>query len=104
MCELDLVDKTLKVVEAMFEDVPTIISKGMKHSHSNIVTVLRDGKDEYSPSEHRRDCFDMMLHFDLYVKKTEDGMYMAGKHGSDFQVTATRPTVALVLAAFNEVS
>jgi len=33
--------------------------------------------------------------------QTEDGMFVAGQHGSDKQFTATRPTVALVLAAYS---
>jgi len=99
---IDILEKTFEVVKEMYKDTRTNITMGMKHPHSNILTVLRDGRDEFNPSEHRRDSFDMMLHFNLYVFfESKTGMYVAGKHNSKNQFISSRPTVALTLAAHN---
>ena len=100
----ELIDKTYKVVQDMFKGTNTVISRGTKHPLSSVLTILRDGRDEYNPAEHRRDCFDMMLHYNLYIIKDSDGMYIAGEHNSPIKQKATRPTVALLLAAYDVIS
>jgi len=91
--------KTLKVVETMFPD--NVVAIGTKHRYTKELTVLLDGRIEMNPVHHRRDAFDTMMHFDLYVKRLDDGFYECGKHGdSTTSIKRESPTLAITMMAY----
>jgi len=79
MCDLD---KMLKVAENYFSKDSTIVSIGLKRPGSppSETTVLLGGRVEFNSYIHRRDAFDIMLKYNLYVKKNPSGLYEAGSH------------------------
>jgi len=92
--------KTLTVVEAMFPD--NVVAVATKHRYTRELTVLLDGRIEMNPVHHRRDAFDTMMFFNLYVKKLNDGFYECGKHESSFQsVKNASPTSAIMNMAYS---
>jgi len=97
MCKIN---RILSVVEYMFPD--TAVSIGTKHKHSSIITVLLNGRSEFNPAIHRRDMVDCMLHFNLYVKLLDNGLYESGSHEESNNTTRTEvnPGMAITEMAF----
>jgi len=91
------IDKMLKIAEDMFDG--ETVSIGTKHPLSKEITVLLAGRVEFNSYKHRRDAFDVMLHYDLYVKREGDH-YIAGRHNEVEQFWGSTACEALTEAAY----
>jgi len=99
MCDLN---KMLIVAHHFFENDRIILSIGTKHQHTMDQTLLIDGRIAFNSYEHRRDAFDVMIKFNLYVKKLENGQYESGSHDSLIKETyiADKPIIAITEMAY----
>jgi len=87
----------------MFKDDNVAVSIGTRHKQSTELTVLLGGRVEFNSFKHRRDAFDVMLHYDLWVKPHGE-VYEAGSHGSPGDSFDKIACVALTNAAYNKIS
>jgi len=106
MCDLK---KMLVVANDMFKDQEMVVSVGTRHLHTKHpseadVTILLGGHIEFNSYEHRRDMVDVMLRYDLYVKKLKTGIhagrYQAGIHDTGYFVIKDKPTTAITEMAY----
>jgi len=101
-------DKMVVIATDMFKN-KMIVSKGTRHSHTKHpeeadVTVLLGGRIEFNSYLHRRDMVDVMLQYNLYIKKiktgTNAGRYQAGVHDTIPSVIKDKPTTAVSEMAY----
>jgi len=90
--------KMLVIAERMFSD--TIVSLGTRHLHTKHpkeadVTILLGGRVEFNSYLQRRDMVDVMLEFNLYVKRLESGRYQCCKFETAEYVVKDLPTTAV---------
>jgi len=109
MCDLK---RMLVIANEMFKDDGMVVSIGTRHLHTKHpndadVTILLGGHIEFNSYFHRRDAMDVMLHFNLYVKKITEGensgRYQAGIHDTGFFVIKDKPTTAISDMAYIEI-
>jgi len=56
------------------------VSIGTLHRHSSDLTVMVSGTIEFNSYLHRRDAWNILLHYNLYIKPIENGQFEAGSH------------------------
>ena len=75
MCNLD------KLVSVVGEVNPNCeVSISTKHRYSEKSTIILNGRIEFNPAINESDAFETMIHFDLHVRKLENGLYESGQN------------------------
>jgi len=102
MCKLE---KMLVVASEMFKDENVSVSIGTRNptSGNSDLTILLGGRIEFNSYKHRRDAFDLMLYFNLWIKKV-DGMFLAGVHDDKELARSKSACVALTHAAYQSLN
>jgi len=103
MCTLIQLEMVAEIAKDMFPG--TIVNIAPLYKHDMNLKCLLNGRQEWNPIDNRRHAWDIMIHYNLYVKKLDDGFWECGEHGDvEDTVIDKSPLTALVYYAFRCIS
>jgi len=101
MCDLLQLEKISVIARDMFPG--TVINIAPLFKHERHLNCLLNGLQVFNPVDNRRHSWDIMIHYNLYVKQLPDGFWECGEH-NDSSVGVTldnSPLVAIVEHAYS---
>jgi len=100
MCTLIQLQQVEQIAKDIFPKNTVNIAPLFRNDLKNL-KVLINGIQEFNPISNRRHAWDVMIHYNLYIKKLTDGCWECGEHGDvDDYIIDENPLVAITEFAF----